>query len=166
MRCPYCAHTETRVTDSREGEKTVRRRRECLACGRRFTTYERVESISLWVVKKDGRREAFDSQKLFEGIRKACTKRPIPTETIETLVTEIEGELLKLGSAEISSQTIGELVIKRLREIDDVAYVRFASVYRQFTDVDSLVEEIEDYKVWKRNAEIVKHQLTLISTDS
>lgn len=166
MRCPYCSHTETRVTDSREGEKTVRRRRECLSCGRRFTTYERVESISLWVVKKDGRREAFDGQKLFEGVRKACTKRPIPTATIENLVTEIESDLLKLGNTEISSQTIGEMVIRRLREIDDVAYVRFASVYRQFTDVDSLAEEIEDYKAWKRQTEILKHQLTLIGTDS
>lgn len=165
MRCPYCSHAETRVTDSREGEKTVRRRRECLACGQRFTTYERAESISLWVVKKDGRREAFDSQKLFEGIRKACTKRPIATEAIENLVAEIESDLLKLGKAEIPSRSVGEAVVARLREIDDVAYVRYASVYRQFTDVDSLVEEIEGYKAWKKQAETLKHQLSLMSLD-
>lgn len=165
MRCPYCAHSETRVTDSREGEKSVRRRRECCLCGRRFTTYERAESISLWIVKKDGRREAFDSQKLFEGIRKACAKRPVATETIEGLVNEVESELLKLGRAEIDSQVVGEMVIERLREIDDVAYVRFASVYRQFTDVDSLAEEIQGYKEWKSKAESLKYQLTLASLD-
>ncbi|MCL5264207.1 MAG: transcriptional regulator NrdR [Chloroflexi bacterium] len=165
MRCPYCSDSETRVTDSREGERTVRRRRECLACGRRFTTYERVESISTWVVKKDGRREAFDGQKLIEGIRKACAKRPVATEVIEGLVNEVESELLKLGPVEVPSKSIGEMVIQRLREIDDVAYVRFASVYRQFADVDNLIEEIEDYKEWKKNTSVLKHQMSLLTLD-
>ncbi len=165
MRCPFCSFTETRVTDSREGEKTVRRRRECMSCGRRFTTYERAEAISLYVVKKDGRREAFDNHKVFEGIRQACAKRPVPTEMIENVVSEIESELLKQGNHEIPSQEIGEMVIARLREIDAVAYVRFASVYRQFTDLDGLMDEIEEYRATKQKAEVLKHQLTLMNLE-
>ncbi len=165
MHCPYCAHDNTRVVDSRETEEGVRRRRECPNCGQRFTTRERAEPTSIQVVKKDGRREEFDVQKLADGIRKACTKRPISVDAIDGLVSQIETDLFKLGKAEVPSRAIGEMVMSRLRELDEVAYVRFASVYRQFADVESLTEEIEEYKEWKRKSAALKHQLTLLSLD-
>ncbi|RME49019.1 MAG: transcriptional repressor NrdR [Chloroflexi bacterium] len=161
MKCPYCIQGRSRVVDTRDVGDGVRRRRECQACGQRFTTYERVASINLIVVKRDGRREDFDRDKLLTGLRTACHKRPIPTETLEHTATEIEAKLYRLGKAEIPSEVIGELVMERLRELDDVAYVRFASVYRHFHDVDTLAAEIEALKQRKQREEEMKRQLRL-----
>jgi transcriptional repressor NrdR len=143
MKCPYCSAPNARVTDSREVGDGIRRRRECLVCHQRFTTYEQVAKVNLLVVKRDGRREPFDRQKLFEGIRRACTKRPVATERIEQMVTNIESGLYNLGQSEVSSRTIGEMVMDRLRELDDVAYVRFASVYRSHLDLQALKREVD-----------------------
>lgn len=142
MRCPYCQHTETKVLDSRESENAVRRRRECLQCEKRFTTYERVEMVDLLVVKKDGRREAFDRTKLMKGLVKACEKRPITMELLENVVQEIEQELRKKDSLEIASHEIGELVMAKLKQLDKVAYIRFASVYREFADIAHFKREV------------------------
>jgi len=131
------------VVDTREVGDGIRRRRECLACRQRFTTYEQVARVNLLVIKRDGRREPFDRQKLYEGIRRACAKRPVSAERIEQVVSEIETSLYNLGQAEVSSRTIGEMVMERLREIDDVAYVRFASVYRSFADIQTLKREVD-----------------------
>jgi transcriptional repressor NrdR len=143
MKCPYCGK-KSRVVDTRTSGKSIRRRRECKTCGRRFTTYERVAPIQLMVAKADGRREEFDRDKLLMGMRKACAKRPISTETIEELVSDIEGKLYGQGDGEVESRVIGEMVMEGLRRLDDVAYVRFASVYRRFADVESLAQEIEE----------------------
>jgi len=132
-----------------------------MACGRRFTTYERVALGNLLVVKRDGRREEFDREKLMMGLRKACAKRPVSAKTLEQVVSEIEGELYALGEAEVESKVIGEKVMERLRELDEVAYVRFASVYRHFADVESLAEEIERLLESKRREEELKRQLRL-----
>lgn len=161
MKCPYCIHGRSRVIDTRDIGDAIRRRRECQECGQRFTTYERVASMNLIVVKRDGRREDFDHDKLLAGLRTACHKRPIPTETLEQTVTEIEAKLYRLGKAEIPSEVIGELVMERLRELDDVAYVRFASVYRHFHDVDTLAAEIEALKQRKQREEEMKRQMRL-----
>lgn len=144
MKCPYCSERASRVVDTREAGDAIRRRRECMACGQRFTTYERVRSTPVMVVKGDGRREPFDREKLLQGVRIACAKRPIPVEDIERLADEVESYIRSLGKSEVSSQAVGEQVIARLRQLDDVAYVRFASVYRRFADVESLAQEIED----------------------
>lgn len=144
MRCPFCGAGESRVIDTREVGDGIRRRRECQACGQRFTTYERVAKVNLLVVKRDGRREPFDRQKLFEGLLRACAKRPISTDQIDELVSGVENSLYGLGKAEIPSHVIGELVIDRLRELDGVAYVRFASVYRSFANLQVLRREIDD----------------------
>jgi len=144
MKCPYCGKSRIRVVDSRISGEGIRRRRECKACGQRFTTYERVAPITMMVVKADGRREDFDRDKLLAGVRKVCAKRPISTETMEELVSDIEGKLYSRGEeGEVESRVIGEMVMERLRELDDVAYVRFASVYRRFADVETLLQEIE-----------------------
>ena len=143
MRCPYCGAEDTKVTDSRPSENTIRRRRECIVCDRRFTTYERIEVIPLMVVKKDGMREEFDRSKIEKGLLRACHKRPVSADTIAKMVDEIENELLSGGEKEIPSSKIGEMVMKRLAAVDDVAYVRFASVYREFKDVKTFVKEIE-----------------------
>lgn len=156
MKCPYCGKSKTRVVDTRSSGEGVRRRRECKVCGRRFTTYERVAPLRLTVVKADGRREEFDRDKLLAGVRKACAKRPISTETIEELASGIEGKLYSRGEREVESRDIGEMVMDRLRGLDDVAYVRFASVYRQFADVESLAEEIEKLLERKRREEARK----------
>jgi len=161
VKCPYCGKKDTRVIDTRDIGEGVRRRRECKTCHQRFTTYERVAKTSLLVVKRDGRREAFDSEKLLSGILRASTKRPIPTEILQQLVQDIERALYQLGQAEVESELIGRMVINRLRELDDVAYVRFASVYRRFQDVDTLAEEIEDFKEWKRREAELEDQLPL-----
>jgi len=145
MRCPFCAHLESKVTDSRlsaVGDVT-RRRRECEKCERRFTTHERVEEVLPHVVKKDGRREAFDRLKVLSGLRKACEKRPISLEQIEASVTRIESDLIDSGEKEVSALLVGEAVMESLRKLDDIAYVRFASVYRSFRDIDELREEVE-----------------------
>jgi transcriptional repressor NrdR len=145
MRCPWCGHLEDRVVDSREAHEgaTTRRRRECLECGRRFTTYERVEEVLPQVVKKDGRREAFDRRKIVEGLCRACQKRPVSREQIEELVTAVERHVQELGEREVPSHVVGEAVVARLRDLDQVAYVRFASVYRAFRDVDEFMSELE-----------------------
>lgn len=144
MLCPYCASEELKVIDKRESdEKSVRRRRECIECGKRFTTYERVESADLIVVKKDGGRERFDRNKLKGGILKACEKRPITNEMIEKAVDEIETELRNEDQVEIPSKRIGQLVMKKLKRIDKVAYIRFASVYREFADIESFENELK-----------------------
>ena len=145
MKCPYCDNPDTKVVDSRptdEGQ-AIRRRRECEQCGRRFTTYEKIEEIPLIVVKKDGSRQTFDRSKVMNGIIKACEKRPVPMDEIEKIVSDIEKGLSNLMLKEMDSSIIGEYVMEHLREIDDVAYVRFASVYRQFTDAESFRQEIE-----------------------
>ena len=146
MKCPFCAHLDTKVTDSRTSNASdvVRRRRACEACGRRFTTYERVEELNPLVVKKDGRREAFDRDKLVAGLKKACEKRPVPVEKIEELVTSIERRLQELGEKEVPSTTIGALVMEKLPALDEVAYVRFASVYRSFRDIAEFMSELTD----------------------
>jgi transcriptional repressor NrdR len=145
MRCPYCGHLEDRVVDSREAQEgqATRRRRECLGCSRRFTTYERIEEVLPQVVKKDGRREAFDRAKIVEGVATACQKRPVPAERIQMLVGAVERELQELGEKEVRTSAIGEAVMRRLRELDEVAYVRFASVYRAFRDVGEFMAELE-----------------------
>ena len=150
MQCPYCAKEQNKVIDTRESDETIRRRRQCLSCGKRFTTYERIAQTGLMVIKQDSRREAFDRQKLLGGIVKACAKRPVPMEAIEAIVDEIEMELHALGKSEVDSQKIGQLVMERLRMLDDVAYVRFASVYRRFADLDSLAIEIQRLKEKKQ----------------
>ena len=145
MKGPYCENDDSRVIDSRHTEdgNAIRRRRECEACGRRFTTYEKVEEMILMVIKKDGRREAFDRNKLLKGIIRACEKRPVSISEMEKVVDEIERGLNNMMEKEVDSTFIGELVMERLRELDEVAYIRFASVYRQFTDINTFVAEIE-----------------------
>ena len=144
MKCPYCSSNETKVVDKRDTEdgKSIRRRRECLSCGKRFTTYERVDMVNLIVVKKDGRREQFDRDKLKLGIIRACEKRPVSADKIESVVSEIESKLRNEESIEISSERIGELVMSRLKRIDKVAYIRFASVYREFADLEEFEKEL------------------------
>lgn len=144
MKCPYCAHDESKVIDSRpteEGEK-IRRRRECLQCGKRFTTYEVIESVPVLVVKRDKSREAFDAQKLLSGMLRACEKRPVEYATLEKAVSEIEATIQNSFEREVTSEKIGELAMDKLKNIDEVAYVRFASVYRQFTDVSTFIAEV------------------------
>jgi transcriptional repressor NrdR len=143
MNCPYCGYYDSKVTDSRDVNDGVRRRRQCLSCDARFTTYERLQPASLFVSKKDERREEFDRNKLLSGIRKACEKRPLPTGAIDKLVDDIEAELYRLGKAEISSELIGDMVIERLKRLDQVAYIRFASVYRDFADITALKQEVD-----------------------
>jgi len=146
MRCPYCSFPESKVIDSRPTEEgqAIRRRRECIKCGKRFTTYEKIEEIPLMVIKKDGNRQVFDRNKILNGIIKACEKRPVPMETIENIVDEIEKTLYNSMEKEVTSKAIGEMVMNRLKDVDDVAYVRFASVYRQFTDINSFIEELKN----------------------
>lgn len=146
MRCPFCQAPENKVIDSRESQEgaATRRRRECLSCSRRFTTYERVEELTPLVVKKDGRREAFDREKLLHGLQKACEKRPVSAEQLEEIAIAVERRLQELGEKEISSSEVGEQVMERLQALDEVAYVRFASVYRSFRDVGEFMSELRD----------------------
>ena len=163
MRCPYCGFEDTKVIDSRDSEEGIRRRRECLSCGERFTTFERVQTVGLQVVKKDGRREDFSREKLLLGIRRACEKRPLPVGAIEAVVDDIEATLQAQGKAEVPSSLIGELVMDHLRDLDHIAYIRFASVYRAFADVESLREELESLSgASPREATRLAGQLTLI----
>lgn len=145
MKCPYCHHPESKVLDSRPAEEgnSIRRRRECLQCARRFTTYEKVEEVPLVVVKRDGRRVAFDRNKILGGLIRACEKRPIPMSTLEAVADDVEREIRNTMEKEVSSTAIGEMVMDRLRNLDEVAYVRFASVYRQFKDINRFREELE-----------------------
>jgi transcriptional repressor NrdR len=146
MKCPFCAHGENKVIDSRISKdgNAIRRRRECIGCGKRFTTYEFVEEVLPMVVKKDGRREPFDRTKIRSGIKKACEKRPISTDVIETLVDNVERACQEFQGKEIPSTAIGETVMRELQALDGVAYVRFASVYRQFRDVSDFLDELKD----------------------
>jgi transcriptional repressor NrdR len=143
MKCPYCGETDDRVVDSREsrGATTIRRRRECLRCGRRFTTYEEVEDIQYLVVKGDGSREEFDRRKVLDGLRKACEKRPVAALELEAIVESIENQLQESSDREIGTGQIGETIMLALRDLDQVAYVRFASVYRKFEDIDAFMDE-------------------------
>lgn len=145
MKCPYCGFEDSRVLDSRPTEEggAIRRRRECTACLRRFTTYERVEEIPLVVIKKDGRREPFNRTKILTGLLKACEKRPVALERLDRLVSDVEREIRNSLRGEVESREIGEMVMNRLKDIDEIAYVRFASVYRQFKDVGTFLEELE-----------------------
>jgi len=144
MKCPFCGHVDNRVVDSREVREgcEIRRRRECENCGRRFTTYERVDELPATVVKRDGRRESFDREKLLTGLLKACEKRPVPRQDLVSLVEAVEAELAAREVREMSSQEIGSMVTERLRSMDQVAYVRFASVYHRFEDVNQFMEEL------------------------
>jgi transcriptional repressor NrdR len=146
MTCPFCGHREDKVIDSRESKEgdLIRRRRECLKCERRFTTYERSDEIPYMVVKRDGRREKFDRQKVLEGLLKACEKRPVPMAKLAEVVDEVEARLAESADREISTVAIGELLMERLRGLDKVAYVRFASVYRDFQDVEAFLDELKD----------------------
>ncbi len=146
MRCPNCGAPDSRVTDSRDTGENIRRRRECSQCGVRFTTYERIQQAGLVVAKRDGRREEFNREKLLRSIRLACVKRPFPTGALDKLVDEIESDLQRLGRAEVPATVIGDAALRRLRKLDPVAYVRYASVYRDFDDLDGFITEIREYQ--------------------
>jgi transcriptional repressor NrdR len=161
MKCPHCGHDDSKVTDSRSVDESVRRRRQCLECGFRFTTYERIQTANLVIIKKDLRREEFNREKLATGIRKACEKRPLPTGTVEKLVDDIETEVHRLGKVEIPSSVVGEIVMDRLRDLDQIAYIRFASVYRDFADITSLLQEVDTLIAGRQQA----NQLPLIPRD-
>jgi len=143
MDCPYCGYNDSKVIDSRSVNDGIRRRRQCLSCGSRFTTYERLQPASLFVIKKDERREEFSRDKLLTGIRKACEKRPLPTGAVDKLADDIESELYLLGKTEIPSTVIGDMVMQGLKSLDYIAYIRFASVYREFTDITTLKREVD-----------------------
>jgi transcriptional repressor NrdR len=149
MKCPYCQAPDSRVTDSREisGGSAIRRRRECPGCGRRFTTFERIDLAGLVVVKKDGRRQEFDPDKLRQKLRVALTKRPVGEEQIDQIVQRVEADLLAQGKAEVPSSAIGEAVLQQLKQVDHVAYIRFASVYREFADLQDLKREVDGLSV-------------------
>ena len=151
MRCPSCEYSVSKVTNSREADGSVRRRRECRRCGVRFTTYERIQSSALIICKQDGRREEFNREKLISGLRKACAKRPIPSRTVEKMAEEIESDLNNVGLGEISSENIGEMVMERLSKLDRVAYIRYASVYRAFQDIESFEAAVKDLREHNSN---------------
>ena len=143
MNCPYCGYYDSKVIDSRDVNDGIRRRRQCLQCGSRFTTYERLQPASLFVIKKDQRREEFSREKLLTGIRKACEKRPLPSGTVDKLTNDIEAELYQMGKTEIPGTIIGDMVMASLKSLDHIAYIRFASVYREFADITTLKEEVD-----------------------
>jgi transcriptional repressor NrdR len=149
VNCPNCGRQESRVIDSRSVDEGVRRRRRCLACNTRFTTYERVQPHDIFVIKKDGRREQFSRDKLLLGIRKACEKRPLPTGAIDKFVDDIEAELYKMVKKEVPGSYIGDLVMEGLKKLDHIAYIRFASVYREFADIGALKQEVDSLAVRK-----------------
>ena len=162
MNCPFCGHPDSRVIDSRPDDAGIRRRRECQACNRRFTTLEKVELGGVAVIKKDDSREEFDREKIVAGVRKACEKRPIPSGAVEALADEVEQAVITQGKAEVPSSYVGELVMERLRALDHIAYIRFASVYRAFADVDELERELEALKAGWRHPEVPESQLALL----
>jgi transcriptional repressor NrdR len=161
MKCPFCASTNSRVIDTRSAEGGVRRRRECEDCERRFTTYERVAPLRLRVIKQDSRREPFERDKILHGVQVACAKRPVSTEDIEEMVSGIESELYHRGSREVTSREIGEMVMQNLRRMDEVAYIRFATIYRRFADVEDLADEIESLLERRQREAILKAQMRL-----
>lgn len=167
MKCPYCGHEDSKVLDSRpvEDGASIRRRRECISCTRRFTTYERMDRVPLMIVKRDGRREAFDRAKILVGLVRACGKRPVSMDELERLVADVEQEVIARGDREVTSLEIGAQVMERLRRLDDVAYVRFASEHRRFRDLDVLVEEAEIVKERKRQEEARRAQVPLITAE-
>jgi transcriptional repressor NrdR len=162
MNCPFCSNADTKVTDSRPEQDGIRRRRECLACGQRFTTLERVELGGVALLKKDGRRESFDRAKIIAGVRKACDKRPIPSGAVEALADEVEQAVFAMNRAEVPSSVVGELVMERLKALDHIAYIRFASVYRAFADVEELEQELAALKAGWRRPDVPPDQLALL----
>jgi len=168
MRCPFCTHEESKVLDSRpvEDGASIRRRRECMRCARRFTTYERMDHVPIMVVKRDGRREPFDRNKILRGLVQACGKRPVSMDDLERVVAEVEREVAERGDREVSTLQIGALVMERLRRLDDVAYVRSASEHRRFRDLDMLVEEAETLKERNRREEALRAQVPLLTVES
>ena len=162
MNCPFCGHPDSRVIDSRPDEAGVRRRRECQECNRRFTTLEKIELGGVAVVKKDDSREEFGREKVIAGVSRACEKRPIPSGAIEALADEVEKAVYALGKAEVPSSYIGELVMERLRELDHIAYIRFASVYRAFADVEELEQELAALKAGWRRPHVPQDQMALL----
>lgn len=165
MNCPYCGFHDSKVIDSRDVNDGIRRRRECLSCGSRFTTYERLQPTGLFVIKKDRRREEFNREKLLTGIRKACEKRPLPTGAVEKLANDIEAELYHLGKAEIPSTVIGDMVMAGLKSLDNIAYIRFASVYREFADLTALKQEVDTLVSNETKVAPATSQLPLILED-
>jgi transcriptional repressor NrdR len=151
MNCPFCGFVDSKVIDSRDVNEGIRRRRQCLSCNARFTTYERLQPASLFILKKDQRREEFNREKLLSGVRKACEKRPLPTGAVEKVVNEIESELYNLGKTEVPSTLIGDLVMTKLKDLDYIAYIRFASVYREFADIRALKEAVDNLVVTQKN---------------
>ena len=167
MRCPHCGDPDSRVTDSRDNGTEIRRRRECAACGARFTTYERVQHAALMVEKRDGRREEFSREKISRSIRLACVKRPLPTGSVEKLVDEIQSDLHRIGRAEVKASRVGEIAMERLKGLDPVAYLRYASVYRDFADLDMFLREIQAIEtIDTETKESSISQLTLIPNES
>ena len=166
MNCPYCGYHDSKVIDSRDVNDGVRRRRQCLKCDSRFTTYERLERTSLFVLKKDERREEFSREKLLSGIRKACEKRPLPSGTVDKLVDEIEAELYTLGKMEIPGRVVGDLVMEGLKKLDKIAYIRFASVYREFADITALKEVVDTLASGDTGISISTDQLPLLPADA
>jgi transcriptional repressor NrdR len=160
MKCPYCQGS-SHVVDTREVSAAIRRRRECNVCDQRFTTYERVAATNLQVVKSDGRREDFNRDKLVSSMQLACAKRPVSFDTLESIATDIESKMYRMGRTEVPSEVIGEMVMAHLKNLDDVAYVRFASVYRRFADLEVLADEIDQLRVSKELAEQRKRQLSM-----
>ncbi len=165
MNCPYCGYYDSKVIDSRDINTGIRRRRQCLKCSSRFTTYERLQSVSLFVIKKDKRHEEFSRDKLLTGIRKACEKRPLPTGTVDKLADEIEAELYRLGRAEIPSGGIGDMVMERLKSLDYIAYIRFASVYREFADITTLKQAVDTLVSDESGKPVATSQLPLLPTE-
>jgi transcriptional repressor NrdR len=161
MKCPFCEANHARVIDTREVTDGIRRRRECQSCRQRFTTYERIATVNLLVVKRDKSRRSFDRDKLLKSMQSACSKRPVSADVLEEAARDIEAELYAMGRSEVDSLKIGEMVMERLRKIDDVAYVRFASVYRRFADVERMAEEIDALRERKRREEELKNQMEL-----
>jgi len=165
MNCPYCGYHDSKVVDSRTVNDGIRRRRQCLRCGSRFTTYERLQPASLFVIKKDERREEFNRNKLLTGIHKACEKRPLPTGTVDKLADDIEAELYRLGKVEIPSTVIGDMVMERLKSLDYIAYIRFASVYREFTDITALKQAVDTLVSSEGETPASTSQLPLLSSE-
>ena len=164
MECPHCGGQESKVIDSRNLDEGVRRRRQCIACNARFTTYERIQPHDIFIIKKDGRREEFSRDKLLSGIRKACEKRPLPTGAIDKFMDSIEVELYKAGKREVSSSYMGDLVMEGLRKLDHIAYIRFASVYREFADITDLKLEVDSLAI--RRELTPENQLPLLSSEA
>ncbi len=166
MHCPFCSFENSKVIDSRDAGDGIRRRRECLRCGLRFTTYERVQTRALLIVKRDGRREEFIRDKLWASLTKACAKRPLAVGSIEKVIEDIEGRLANVGRAEIPSRIIGEIVMERLKDLDRVAYMRYASVYRDFRDIESFREEIDALLAPRPAPEVPSNQLSFLEDET